>query len=325
MLRAMWSKLLRGLGCLAYLGMLGVVFALVAYVAFSLFVRGGVTATPDLTGLSRDDATALLADQGLRPVWLEDQRFDEKVPKSHVLIQKPRAGVYVKRNTEVNLTLSKGPRRIEVPDLGGQAIQAAQVSLVAAGLTLGRSFDVYSQEGKSGLVVAQSPAPGTRVEVDAPVDLFISSENTAQVYLMPDLVRRDYEDVRSFFESRGFRIGRVSYETYAGVRPGTILRQFPLAGHPLHRDDVISLGVVAPTVPDPALVDPTLADPASTDPASTDPTLADPTLADPGDATPSSPTAPVIGTLRSAEDPSRGIPIPDTTADGTDPAGSGRR
>lgn len=311
MLRAMWSKLLRGLGCLAYLGILGVVFALVAYVAFSLFVRGGVTATPDLAGLSRDDATALLADQGLRPAWLEDQRFDEKVPKDHVLLQKPRAGVYVKRNTEVNLTLSKGPRRIEVPDLAGQAIQAAQVSLVAAGLAVGHAFNVYSQEGKSGLVVAQSPVPGTKVEVDAAVDLFISSENTAQVYVMPDLVRRDYEDVRGFFESRGFRIGRVSYETYAGVEPGTILRQFPLAGHALHRDDVISLGVVAPTTPDPAIG-------PGTDPSPADLSGADLSGADPSTA--SSPVTPAAGLLPNTENPTR-----PTAAHGTDPAAGGRR
>lgn len=256
MLRAMWSKLLRALGCLAYLGMLGVVFALVGYVAFSLFVRGGVTATPDLAGLSQDEATALLADQGLRPVWDDHPRFDEKVPKDHVVLQTPRAGVYVKRNTEVSLTVSKGPRRIEVPDLAGQAIQAAQVSLAAANLTIGQTFDVYSQQGQSGLVVSQSPAPGTRVEVDAAIDLFIATENTSQTYIMPDLVRRNYDEVRSFFERRGFRIGRVSYETYDGVASGTILRQFPLAGHPLHRDDVISLGVVAPTTPDPSSLDP---------------------------------------------------------------------
>ena len=35
-------------------------------------------------------------------------------------------------------------------------------------------------------------------------------------------------------------------ETYTGVAPGTVLRQFPLAGHPLRRDDVIALTVVAP-------------------------------------------------------------------------------
>lgn len=242
----MWRKLLRTVQVLAYLGALAVIFALVSYMAFSLFVRGGVTAAPELRGLSEEEAVSLLADQGLAAAWEEDGRFDEEVPKGHVLRQDPRPGVYVKRNSEVRLTLSRGPRRIEVPELEGKALQAAQVSLAGAGLTLGRTFDVFSETGEPGVVVSQQPPPGSSVERDAPVDLFLSVGTTEEVFVMPDLVRRDYDDVRRFFEARGFRIGRVSYEPYDGVEAGTVLRQFPLAGHPLRRGDVISLGVVAP-------------------------------------------------------------------------------
>ena len=57
--------------------------------------------------------------------------------------------------------------------------------------------------------------------------------------------------VRGFFELRGFRLGGVKFEPYEGVAAGTVLRQFPLAGHPLTRRDAISLVVVAaePTAP----------------------------------------------------------------------------
>lgn len=242
----MWRTFLRGLGCLGYLAVLGAVFSVVGYIAFSLFVRGGVTSVPDLKGLEEAEGIALLVDQGLRAAVSDDRRFDERVPKGHVLLQDPQAGVYVKRNTEVALTLSKGPRRIEVPSVVGQAVQAAQVSLTASSLAIGRIYEVQSAEGRRGAVVAQHPDAGERVEVDAPIDLFISAENSTEIYVMPDLVKRNYEDVRTFFAERGIRIGRVSYETYGGVAPGTVLRQFPLAGHPLRKEDVISLAVVAP-------------------------------------------------------------------------------
>ena len=62
---------------------------------------------------------------------------------------------------------------------------------------------------------------------------------------MPDLVYRSYDRVLNFFESRGFRIGSVKYEPYEGIEPGVVLRQFPLAGHRLARDDVISLVVAS--------------------------------------------------------------------------------
>jgi len=248
----MWRKLGRAVGCLGYLGILAVIFSLVSYFAFSQFVRRGVTPTPELYGLGEEEAEALLADQGLSLVWSEEgARFDEQVAAGRVLIQKPRAGTLVKRGVAVTAIMSRGPQRMEVPSVLGDALQAAQVNLTAAGLTLGRTISVFSQEGAPGTVVAQQPVGGSRVEREAAIDLFLALENRRETYLMPDLFNRDLDTVRHYFEQRGFRLGRVSYETYDGVAPGTVLRQYPLAGHPLHRGDVIALGVVAPLPTEP--------------------------------------------------------------------------
>jgi hypothetical protein len=51
--------------------------------------------------------------------------------------------------------------------------------------------------------------------------------------------------VQRFFQTRGFRLGSVKYERYEGIRPGVILRQYPLAGHPLRREDTVALVVAA--------------------------------------------------------------------------------
>lgn len=247
MLGPMWRTLLRGLGCVSYLGALAVLFGLVAYLAFSYFVRGGVTATPELFGLSQEEAVAMLADQGLRAAWSEDgDIWDDRVARGHVVRQEPKAGVYVKRNNEVVLTLSLGPRRIEVPSLQNEAIQSAQVALGAVGLKVGQTLNTFSEKAAPGFIVTHNPPAGARVAADTPVDILVSNGGMEQVYVMPDLVQRNYEGVRAYFETRGFRLGKVSYENYEGVAPGTVLRQFPLAGHPLRRTDVISLDVVTP-------------------------------------------------------------------------------
>lgn len=246
----MWRKLLRALGCLSYFGLLLALCGFVSYVAFSQFVRRGVTPTPELLGLGEEEARALLVDQGLRFEWSEEgDRYDERVPAGHVLLQLPKAGALIKRGRTVSVVLSKGPQLIEVPEVRGQALQAAQVTLAATGLRTGRTLEIYSDEGDPGTVIAQRPAGGERVERDAAVDLFLVLENMTQTFVMPDLVDKPYDAVRRFFERRGFRLGRVSYETYDGIAPGTVLRQYPLAGHPLRRGDVISLGVVTPEEP----------------------------------------------------------------------------
>jgi serine/threonine-protein kinase len=273
MLRIMWRKLFRGLGCLSYLGVLGVLFGLISYLAFSLFIRRGDTPTPDLFGLAETEARALLADQGLTMSWTGDEdRFDEKVSTGHVLLQKPRAGTLVKRGSKVNAILSRGPQHIVVPSVLGEAPQAAQVTLAAAGLTLGRMLAIYSREGESGTVISQQPASGTALERGGRVDLFVSQGSSSATFLMPDLVYRHFDSVRNFFERRGFRLGRVGFEVYDGLTPGTVVRQFPLAGHPLRQGDVISLGVVAGSDKreGPSTVNPAAADPSGSDVASGD-------------------------------------------------------
>jgi serine/threonine-protein kinase len=241
----MFRAPLRLLGWLTYGLVLVVIFFVTGYSSFSLFVRSGVTAVPDLQSLPRDEATGLLRDQGLEVSIREEPRYDEKVPPDHVVLQDPGAGSLVKRGSVVEIVTSLGQELVEVPDLGDQALQAAQVTLNAAGLTLGRTLNIYSQSGQPGTVVTQAPAPGDRVSRSTPVDLYLSLEGRKETFLMPDLVYRRFGDVEQYFRSRGIRLGSVKFEVYEGIAPGTVLRQYPLPGHRLRKHDVVSMVITA--------------------------------------------------------------------------------
>jgi serine/threonine-protein kinase len=239
----MMSSLLKALGWLVYAGVLLVVFSISGYFAFNLFVRSGVTAVPSLEGLPRESAAALLQDHGLELVVREEPRYDEDVPRGHVLLQSPKGGSLVKRGSNVEIVTSLGQELIQVPQLEGQALQAAQVTLSAVGLTLGRTLGVYSRTGQPGTVVTQSPPTGTLAGRGESIDLYLSLEGRDDTVLMPDLAYRRYSEVTAYFEQRGFRIGSVKFEAYEGIAPGTVLRQHPLPGHRLRRHDVVSMVV----------------------------------------------------------------------------------
>lgn len=245
----MLRKILRALGILAYLGVVSVLFVLAGYVSFNLFVRSGATRTPALSGLSIEEARDVLTDQGLGIRVEEDGRYDTSIPAEHVVQQSPQEGALVKRGSTVSVVLSLGPQRVPVPDLAGQSVQSAQVLLAAADLALGRTVEVYGEDATAGAVVAQQPKAGSTVAPGATVDLLVARKGSGATFVMPDLVYRDYDEVRRFFEGRGFRIGGVKFERYEGIRAGIILRQFPLAGHPLGRGDTISLVVAAARQP----------------------------------------------------------------------------
>lgn len=242
----MKSRILRFFAYLAYAGLALVLFVLSAYISFSFFVRSGATRTPDVKGLPADEAFAVLADHGLT---VEESRvadrYSESVPAGSVLSQRPQAGSLVKRGNRIVVAVSLGPQRLTVPDLSGLTLPASQVALSAVGLELGKSLSVWSQATTTGAVVSQFPSAGSQTSPAQKVDVLISRGSTGEVYVMPDLVYRDYDTVRRFFDVRGLRMGNVRFEPYEGIPEGVILRQFPLAGHPLARRDAISLVVAA--------------------------------------------------------------------------------
>jgi serine/threonine-protein kinase len=139
------ARLFRGLGLVAYALVLLVAFGLAAYTSFSLFVRSGVTSVPALKGLTREEATAQLADQGLALRKInEEGRYDDQVPIGRVVQQSPDARTLVKRGSGVLLILSRGPQRVDVPTLAGRSLPAAQAALSGSGLALGKILGAFA-------------------------------------------------------------------------------------------------------------------------------------------------------------------------------------
>lgn len=222
------------------------VFCSTAYLSFNLFVRRGATTVPELAGMSSEEASRLLSDQGLRYRAAEPAgRWSAEVAEGRVIESRPRAGGFVKRGTAVEVVLSLGVRQASVPSLTGKAMSAAQVTVHSEGLELGDTLAIASSAGEPGTIVGQDPAPGTSVPAGTRIDVLVALDSPAETYVMPDLVYRRYEPVRRYFEGGGFRLGTIKFEPYEGISDGTILRQNPLPGHPLRRRDVISLVVAA--------------------------------------------------------------------------------
>jgi beta-lactam-binding protein with PASTA domain len=247
------GKLLRLLVYLAYGVVIVLVFTLAAYTSFSLFVRSGVTTVPPVEGLTEADAATRLADQGLRLRSIangeNEGRYSEKVAAGKILVQNPDARTLVKRGSGVTVVLSLGPQRVEVPEVASRLLPEAQARLSGSGLAVGLMLGAYSTTLPSGSVVTTDPSPGTTIPPSTPVNVLVALFVPDERYLMPDLVYRDYEGVRPYFEQHGFHFGSVKYERYEGVAAGVILRQFPQPGHPLSKQDNISLVVATADAP----------------------------------------------------------------------------
>lgn len=237
----MGGVLARILYALLLAGILGVV----AWISFSRFVLGKAEEVPDLTGKSVDDATALAAERGLRVVVdASHAAFDEEIPAHRIRKQSPAAGMAVKAGQDLRVFLSLGPAIVRTPDLSGLTARTAALALAREGLSEG-VVSAARLPGPPG-VVAQGVVPGAPTEPDTRVDVLVNRGPGDVLYVMPDLIGRDFERVRLAFEARGFRLGGVREQAYEGAAAGTILRQFPLAGHPVGLRDSLSFVVASP-------------------------------------------------------------------------------
>ena len=232
-------------GRVLYAMVLAGVLATATWISFTRFVQGKSLKTPDLVNLTPDEATARAAELGLL-VQVDDAQdaFDDTVPAHRVRAHLPAAGTAVKSGQTIRLYLSLGPHALRVPDLTGLPARAAALALAKAGL---KEAAVSSAKlrGPTG-VAGQGVSPGTTTGPDTSVDVLVNRGAPEVAWVMPDLIGRDFERVKTAFEERGFRVGGVRSQAYEGAATGTILRQFPLAGAPVTRRDALSFVIVSP-------------------------------------------------------------------------------
>ncbi|MFE2295398.1 Stk1 family PASTA domain-containing Ser/Thr kinase [Streptomyces sp. NPDC059452] len=94
--------------------------------------KGSPIGVPDLTGLSVEDATAELEKEGLKAEVLPG-RVHSSEADGDIAQQSPGAGTEAAEGDTVELTVSKGPRMLDVPDVTGRDVDEARATLEEAG------------------------------------------------------------------------------------------------------------------------------------------------------------------------------------------------
>lgn len=205
-------------------------------------VHSGTVTVPDLAGLAPEQAEKVCHDLGLALRVDPAGAVSGEVPVGKIAVQEPPAGFHLKGGSTVTVRLSMGDAVATVPPLDGISLQAALRDLEAEGLEPGRRFEVAGEAGGEE-VVASAPPAGAHLPPGTPVDLLINTRPARRLWITPAFLGRSGTLVRSFCRRHGLRLGQVHEVEYPGVAPGVVLRQYPPAGSPLSRSDIISLWV----------------------------------------------------------------------------------
>ncbi|GAA2100890.1 Stk1 family PASTA domain-containing Ser/Thr kinase [Microlunatus panaciterrae] len=182
-------------------------------------------AMPDLVGESRTDALAALKKQNLA-VGKVSETWDDTTAKDHVLRASQRAGARLKKLTPVDLTVSRGPKPIDIVDYTGKSATDAQKALKKAGFTV-KETTRHSGSVAAGLVISQSPDKGNGKKGDT---IALVRSLGPVLVTVPNVRAMGLQAATRVMADRGFKVAKkpvsqnflgVGFVAYTDPRSGT--------------------------------------------------------------------------------------------------------
>lgn len=131
------------------------------------------TQAPELTGMTMAQAQDEAARSGLGIVEA-GKDFSETAPVGAIVDADPGTGDRIHKGGAIDVVLSKGPERFDVPELGGRTLDQARSDLTGTSLVLGNQSSAYSESIPEGRIISSDPGTGTPLARDKTVNVVVS-------------------------------------------------------------------------------------------------------------------------------------------------------
>ncbi len=184
--------------------------------------------TPNLVGLSMEEASNILKDFGLIKV-VTSKEYSSTFKKNLIIDQSPQFSEKIEPGGSVNIIVSKGKETIVIPNIIDLDFRNASNHLKSLGLiVISSKAPLTDIINEPGIVMKVIPSQGTEVDVNSVVELVISTSEL--LVSVPDLVQLSLEQAKNILDSDNINY-EISYiNTDYSVQEGTVLGQNPEAG-----------------------------------------------------------------------------------------------
>lgn len=167
--------------------------------------EAGSVPVPEMAGKSFADAERLADNGGFELQKGQSKHCKQK--KDTICETSPGAGTEIERGDTVNVTMSKGPAPIEVPDVQGDAFDDAKQELTEKGFKVGRT--TKESDEPVNTVIEQDPSGGEQAQRGTKITLTVATQSQTTV---PDVVGKNYDEAKSQLETLGFTVAKVEKE-----------------------------------------------------------------------------------------------------------------
>jgi len=191
---------------------------------------------PNVVGMKRGAAEAALRRAGLEVGTITETPAGGQ--PNDVVAQSPQAGSQVPRGTRVNLTVVRphsqggGREKTEAPaqpapNVVGMKREQAELAIGNAGLVLGQVTE--SPGGEKGVVLSQSPAPGSPLGPGAKIDLVVA-QGAGGTVTVPNVVGMSVPQARAALKQAGLEpVVPPGPSGAFGGKPSRVAAQTPAA------------------------------------------------------------------------------------------------
>jgi serine/threonine protein kinase len=194
---------------------------------------------PSLKGKSISQATIELANVKL-VIGSAQSQFDLKIPKDQIISTSPAPGTMVKKNTQVNLLVSKGPELVAIANYVGKSSEQALNELTDAGFDVKQS-DEFSDKFPMGIVIAQNPTD-PELTKGAQVSLTIS-KGPEKIKVPSGILKSEEGKAIKLLEDYGFSVKVLKPAKVAKGKKLIVIKVNPAEGALVKRNSVITIEV----------------------------------------------------------------------------------
>lgn len=225
---------------------LGIFYVLVLvasiFLTMSVLIKGEEVKAPALAGKSLSEAYRLAAEKG---VYLKKIRgnYGKQYKPLTVINQFPNPGVKIKEKSFITVYVTSEVVEVVTPDLVGYNLKECEKLIRDNNLRKRYISYVESGEAPVDSVISQSIPAGTRIPEDSWIDILVSKGPHSQSYIMPDVIGKNIDSVRAYFEEKGLKISKETPMDYPGLPSGTIIMQRPQSGFQINDKARVHLGV----------------------------------------------------------------------------------
>jgi serine/threonine-protein kinase len=192
---------------------------------------------PQLVGLTVEDAQEILGRDRYGMEIVAQTREFSLEDEGTIIASKPQRG-RVAWGSTIDVTVSKGPRELEVPDVAGMQQAKGMTKLEDAGLKP-VVVQTYSDDVPEGRIISTDPESAALASEASEIEVYVSIGPEYEKLRLPDVRGLQVGDARRQLEALGLRVRDVQ-----SCDGGSVVNETdPISGTVVRENDVIALFV----------------------------------------------------------------------------------